>query len=308
MSELTAVVVGCGTVGSGYDDGRGGQPPLSHAGAYAGHEATELVSGVDPDAEARGRFEERWGVPCYEELGVALAEHNPDLVSVCTPAEHHLDAVREAASSGVKAIWIEKPLAPTYAEGAELIETAQGVALQVNFLRRFDPLHRRVADLLGSDLVHADFRYSGTLSNFGSHAVDLFRWFGGEVAWVEALRVPGGEPVLFLGSERGTTGSLYRVQPGTTEIFEAYLFTKHGLMTLTGLGEDLATWEPAPSALFRGVTKVVPSAVDSERGLAQAMLGGVESILSHLRSGTPLLCRGEDGLAALAVVDAALDR
>ena len=281
---------------------------MTHAGAYFAHEATKLVAGVDADAEARRRFEERWSVPCHDDLDDAFAEHEPDLVSVCTPVEHHFSAVREAAASHVKAFWIEKPLAPTRAEGVELVEAAGGVPLQVNFLRRFDPLHRRVADLLGSDLVHADFRYSGTLSNFGSHAVDLFRWFAGEVARVESLRLYDDEPVVFLGSERGATATLHRVQPGMTEIFEAYLFTKRGLMTLTGLGEDLTTWDPAPSALFPGVTKVRPSAVDPEHGLAHAMLEGVSSLVSHVRRDTPLLCRAEDGLAALAVVDAALSR
>ena len=100
MTELTAVVVGCGAVGSDYDAGREGKPPLSHAGAYRAHEATELVAGVDRHPEARRRFEDRWGVPAYEELGAALAEHGPALVSICTPVETHLEVVREAVAGG----------------------------------------------------------------------------------------------------------------------------------------------------------------------------------------------------------------
>ena len=303
MTEFTAVVVGCGAVGSDYDAGREGEPPLSHAGAYSAHDATELVAGVDRDPEARRRFEQRWGVRAHEELGAALVKHGPALVSVCTPVETHLDLVREAVGGGATGIWVEKPLASTLAQGAELVEAAAGIALQVNFLRRFDPLHRRVVELAGPDLVHADFRYSGTLSNFGSHAIDLFRWLAGEVSSVGTLRAPGGEPVLFLGSERGPTASLSRVQPGTTEIFEAYLFTKRRLMTLTGLGEQLTTQEAAPSGLFEGVTRLGPPVTDPERGLIAAMTGGVESLVSHLRSGTPLLCGGEEGLATLQVIE-----
>jgi predicted dehydrogenase len=305
VTELTAVVVGCGAVGSDYDAGRDGEPPLSHAGAYRAHEATKLVAGVDREPEARRRFEQRWSVPAYDEVGAALTEHGPALVSICTPGETHLEVVRKAVGGGAKGLWVEKPLAGTRAEGAELLEAADGIALQVNFLRRFDPLHRRVVEVASPDLVHADMRYSGTLSNFGSHAIDLFRWLAGEVSSVETLRAPDGEPVLFLASERGPTASLSRVQPGTTEIFEAYLFTNRGLMTLTGLGEQLTTWEAAASGLFAGVTQLGPPVTDPERGLVGAMAGGVESLVSHLRSGTPLLCRGDDGLATLAVIEEA---
>ena len=40
-------------------------------------------------------------------------------------------------------------------------------------------------------------------------------------------------------------------------------------------------------------------------GIALAMIKGVESLVSHLRSGAPLLCDGTDGLAALAIQQAA---
>jgi predicted dehydrogenase len=311
MNEtLAAIVVGCGSVGSEYDADREGQPPLSHAGAYSAHSATKLVAGVDPDPEARSRFEQHWNVPCHAELGPALSEHHPALVSVCTPPESHPDAVGQAAAAGTRGIWVEKPLAPSHALGVELVANAErlGAALQVNFIRRFDPLHRRVAEVLRSPdnaLAHADVRYSGSLSNFGSHAIDLVRWFAGEVAWVRVSPGPEGEPILFLGSESGMTASLYRVGSATTEIFEAYLFTNGGLMTLTGLGEDLSTWAPMPSELFRGVTRIGTPRVDTQKGLANAMLEGVESMVSHVTSGTPLLCDGADGLAALAIHEAA---
>jgi predicted dehydrogenase len=309
VSELTALVVGCGAVGSGYDEDREGQPPLSHAGAYRAHDATELVGGVDPDPLARSRFEQRWNVPCHADLAAGLEENRPALVSVCTPPDSHAEDVRHALAAGVRGLWVEKPLASTRALGAEIVEAADrsGVALQVNFIRRFDPTHRRVAETLRSPeskLVHADFRFSGSLSNFGSHAIDLFRWFGGEPTWVRTVTSAEGEPLVFLGSESGTTASLYRVQTGAAELFETTLFTNRGLMTLTGLGEDLTTWKPTTSDLFTGVTRIGAPALDGARAFEDAMVNGVESLVSHLTSGAPLLCEGADGLAALLIEEA----
>ena len=59
------------------------------------------------------------------------------------------------------------------------------------------------------------------------------------------------------------------------------------------------------STLFTGVTRLGPLVHDAATGLASAMIEGVESLVRHLRDGTPLLCRGEDGVAALAAVEAA---
>ena len=74
-------------------------------------------------------------------------------------------------------------------------------------------------------------------------------------------------------------------------------------MTLTGLGEQLTTQVAAPSSLFAGVTALGPPVIDPERGLIAAMTGGVESLVSHLHSGTPLLCGGVEGLATLDVIE-----
>jgi predicted dehydrogenase len=305
--QLAAVVVGCGAVGSGYDERRDGLPPLSHAGAYAAHAATELVAGVDINEAARSRFEQLWGVPSYADLDRALAEHRPALVSICTPPERHSEDARAAIAASVRGLWVEKPLANSRPFAAEIVEAAKSarVALQVNFLRRFDPLHRRAAALVDSALVHADFRFSDSLSNFGSHAIDLCRWFAGDPSWVHAVTSGKDEPVVLLGWESGPTASLSRVRSDGTEIFDAFLFTNHALITLTGLGETLMTWEPEPSEVFSGVTRIGTPVADPELGLLHAMEGGVESLVSHLATGSPLLCDAVDGLAAAAIHDAA---
>lgn len=302
---LPCLVVGCGAIGSGYDEPRPDGPPLTHAGAYAGHPATRLAGGVDPDPAARARFERRWQAPCTDDLDAALAA-GPALVSVCTPVDGRLRLVERILEARPQAIWCEKPLAGSLDEAERIGSRCEdaGVGLQVNFHRRFDPPHRRVAGLVaaGAPALHLDVRYSGTLRNYGPHAVDLFRWLVGEPRWVEAAGA-ADDPSALLVTEGGATGLLHRVPAAPLDLFEADLFTPALRITLGALGERVLVGEPRPSGLWAD-TEVLDPGAQAEEGLAGAMLGGVQSLVEHLQAGTPLLCTGADGVAALRVVEA----
>lgn len=301
---ISALVVGCGAIGSDYDRlASPGAAPRSHAGAYTASLRTTLVGGVDSDPAARRRFAERWDVPCHGSLAEALAGSSPGLVSICTPPEARTAIVTELLESSVQAIWIEKPLADS-ADEAEAIVAAcgrAGVPLQLNFMRRFDPLHRRVAELVRGRVLRADFRFSGTLENYGSHAIDLFRWFVGEPVRVFAATLGEGEPVLHVATEDGRAGTFARVVGTETPFFDCDLWLDDGRVTLTALGEQLVVALPAASPLFPGLNRLEFGAPDPELGIEHAIASALEALLDHLEHGTPLLCTGADGVAELHI-------
>jgi predicted dehydrogenase len=304
--SLACLVVGCGAVGSGYDEPRPEGPPLTHAGAYAVHPATRLAGGVDPNPAVRARFERRWDAPCTADLEAALA-NRPDLVSVCTPPDGRLPLVERILEARPHAIWCEKPLAGS-SEDAEQIRLRceeTGVALQVNFHRRFDPPHRRIAELVASGPapLHLDVRYSGTLRNYGPHAFDLFRWFVGEPRWVETVG-DAGQPSALLMAEGGATGFFHRVSETPLDLFEADLFTPELRVSLGALGERILLGTARPSGLWTDTKVLDPGVQAAEDGLAGAMLGGVHTLAQHVSAAAPLLCTGRDGVAALRVVEA----
>jgi predicted dehydrogenase len=303
---LACLVVGCGAIGSGYDEPRPDGPPLTHAGAYAAHPATRLAGGVDPDRAACDRFERRWGVSCTGDLAAALAA-GPALVSVCTPPDGRLALVKQILDAQPQAIWCEKPLAGSAEEAEQLRSRCEdaGVALQVNFHRRFDPAHRRIADLVaaGALPLHLDVRYSGALRNYGPHAVDLFRWLVGDPRWVEAVGDPA-EPSALLVAEGGATGFFHRVAAPPLDLFEVDLFTQQLRISLGALGERILVGRARPSGLWTDTQVLDPGVEAAEHGLAGAMLGGVQSLVDHLSAGAPLLCTGHDGVAALRAVEA----
>ena len=308
---LDAVVVGCGRIGSGYDLGREGEPPLSHAGAYEAHPGTRLRGAVDPDPAARARFEARWGVPCHEDLGEALDSIRPRVVSICTPPEERIELVERAVAAGAQAIWIEKPLAVSSDAGREIVEITEraGVALQVNFHRRFDPAHRRVANVLSADPrpIHADLRFSGSLTNFGSHAFDLFRWLVGDPSRVRAMALDDREPFAFVETLDGSTGTFCQVPMDGVAIFDADFVTSRRRLTLAAMGEQHLEAPVAESVLFRGALRHEYRGRPDD-GIGGAMVAAVASLIGAA-AGERALCTGRDGLAALllheAVVEAA---
>jgi predicted dehydrogenase len=301
---LRAVVVGCGRIGARYDAGRGG-PPLSHAGAYAAHQHVELVAGVDPDPAARQAFEAAWGAPCHETLGPAL--EGAELVSVCTGPEGRERLMAEVLEARPRAIWSEKPFAADAAAGERVAQAchAAGVPVQVNYLRRFDPAHRVVHDAVAGRVTHADFRYSGSLEMYGTHALDLFRWFVGEAASVRALDT-GGRPLVVASTADGRTGTFMRVERGdATDVFDAVMYAGSDRVTLSAVGEDVVLSEATESDVFPGVTSHRAGEPSAEGGMARAMEAGAEDLVRCARDGSPLSCTAADGVAALRLFEAA---
>jgi hypothetical protein len=301
---ISGLVVGCGAVGSDYDRlGKPGAAPRSHAGAYSASPRTRLVGGVDVDPEARRRFSERWDVPCHASIADALEESSPDLVSICTPPHARRSVVHELLQRPVRAIWIEKPLAESVTTGEAIVSSCEqaGVPLQVNFLRRFDRLHQRVAELVRGRVLRADFRFSGTLENYGSHAIDLFRWFVGEPVHVVAVSSGAGAPTLHVETGDGRAGTFARVLGSAAPFFDCDLWLDDTRVALTALGEQLVVARPASSELFPDLTRLELGAPDPELGLEHAMSSALDALLEHVEHGVPLLCSGADGLAELRV-------
>lgn len=308
-SRLRALVVGCGRVGSGYDMQCHDGFPLTHAGAYAEHPRIDFVGGIDIDAAARTRFEHRWGVRGYADLDEAL-ECSPDLVSVATPPAGRGELVERLVQAGPRAIWIEKPLAASAVEGQAIVDACRkaGVGLQVNFVRRFDSLHQRLVRTVQADgaPLHADFRFSGTFENFGSHALDLFRWLAGDPVRIEATILRNGQLVAILATRDGSSASMLRVRVGAVTVFDVDILTSRRRVTIAASGEQAGESIVGPSRHFPQVQLCgLPLAVDTEAAVAP-MTAAADGLVRHVDHGGRLLCDGQDGLAALRLHEAIL--
>jgi predicted dehydrogenase len=189
---LRAAIIGTGRIGSLLERDPLRSKPHSHAGWYAAHPRVTLVAGADTDPERLADFGADWRISSdhlYDDYRELLAREKPDLVSICAYATERVEMARAAIEAGALGLWLEKAVACSMAEAAELRELADraGVAIFVNHMRRADPAWRRVAEIVAREelgrLESVHVRFSGHFLHTGTHAWDaLDEWCG---PWAE---------------------------------------------------------------------------------------------------------------------------
>ena len=112
--DLKAGVVGAGVFG-GY-----------HAGKYAALPGVQFVGVLDADAGRAGAAAEKFGVAAFTDLDSFLAE--VDVVTIAAPASVHAEVARQALNWG-RHVYVEKPLALSYADGKALVDLAKAKGL-----------------------------------------------------------------------------------------------------------------------------------------------------------------------------------
>jgi predicted dehydrogenase len=215
MSDsLRAAISGLGNAAWRFDEQvRGESQPLTHAAAYARSERAAIVAGCSPDERDRQDFGTRFEVPVFASFVEMLDATEVDIVSVCSPTEHHFEQVMACIDRAVPMIWLEKPPATSPQELDRLRAGLQGrrSTVLVNYIRRYVPCYRRLRNLYREEflgpcrLIRAS--YSRGLELNGSHILDMVFFIVGEersyrLEWVG----PGKDsPSFALAFEDGVT-------------------------------------------------------------------------------------------------------
>lgn len=154
MNTIKWGIIGCGAVCE----------VKSGPGFQKAHNS-ELVAVMRRDAEKARDFANRHGVPTWNSDASALInDPNINAIYIATPPKYHLEYVRLAAVSG-KPIYVEKPMARTYAECLEMIEICElaDVPLFVAYYRRRLPYFLKVKEILDSGVIGTPTGISLTL-------------------------------------------------------------------------------------------------------------------------------------------------
>ncbi|MCC6644968.1 MAG: Gfo/Idh/MocA family oxidoreductase [Polyangiaceae bacterium] len=307
-------LVGCGAIGSRFDEGRLG-PVRTHARAFAAHPGARLVATCDSDPERALAAQRAWGADAaYTDLEALLSAHAVDVVSLATSTSARLAPLRAIVAARVPAVLCEKPLAETREEGEAVAAALAGSGTRavVNFWRRFDPglaplLARARAGELGA-LARGVVVYGKGLNNNGSHAIDLVRAACGEIDRVSAgARVVDGrdddpslDVTLHVGAARV---SLVATDCRRYSVFEIDLLFERGRLRLADGRARLSVASPDPT--FAGYTSLALEAdVALDPGAAFVAAAGEALLLARSPAARPTASI-DDALAALRVVDAA---
>ena len=305
---MRAAVLGCGAIGAG--SGTDPHPDvgvITHAGAYSACAETELVAVCDAEparAEAAARH---WGARAYTDAATLLVEAEPEIVSIATPDPTHADLLAQClVAPGVRAVLAEKPLALDVETARTLVALAheRGVALAVNYSRRFAPAFQRLREDLGiGELQHVNGLYVKGLAHNGTHWLDLLRMLAGEpvaLRGFDRLREGGADPTLDaeLTLPGGVGARLAGLDTRRFTAFEMDLVGTHGRVRIAESGHVIERWTVGEDPRHPGYRVLAPGE-RTTGALRDTTLHAVESLVR----GTPA-CTGEDGVAALALVDA----
>lgn len=315
MSKLRVAVIGAGGIGG------------THLRAYADWpELCEIAGVTDINRQAADEKAQKYGTKAFDNYEIMLDETKPDAVSICTPPNAHLPAVQAAAQRNLSVL-CEKPPARNLAETQAIVEamqTSKGI-LQFAFCHRFhQPVMQaqqmiaegqlgRVVQIYNrfafkfaragsSWFTEADVAGGGVLIDTLVHSVDIFRALAGEINHVSAgvsttlenIQVEDSASML-VTAENGAIGSLNCswVTPVSEAEIRIYGTKGEAIIDYSKPGgllhrlEGVAEWTQMP---FDG----------KDRFTLQA-----EHFLTCVASGTHPKVGLQDGLAVMAVIDAA---
>lgn len=187
---MNAAILGCGAMG------------YAHAGAYTDL-GVRVAAVCDQDRTRAEKLAKSVGGSAYSSLAAMLDEQRPGVVSVCTPAHNHPDAIVALASRGVATL-CEKPFAPDMAQARAAYAAVKdaGIPFRLGFKMRYEGVYAAARQIVQSGEIGA-LRYVfishfqplsepawymdiGVATELLVHAMDISCWMFGETP-AEAL-------------------------------------------------------------------------------------------------------------------------
>lgn len=269
-----------------------------------------MASCVDPNPERRNAFAQAWKVgKDYSDLDEALSARDYDVVSICSPSARHIEDLAQVLAARPKAVFCEKPIGTPLNTAKQTVRDyeREGVALAVNYSRRWDPEIRALAQAIqtgawGTVRSATGFYTKGLLHN-GAHMIDLLVQLLGKVQQINALHTivdhnpddPCVDAFLIMGD--GVRVHLVVGDARDYPIFELMLVTEKGVVSIEQGGLTIRQRPAIDSPLFAG-HRVIEDRPSQPGGAEAAMMAAITNIHDHITSGTPLASTGVTALAS----------
>ena len=189
LKEVKVGFIGCG------------ERSQAHSEALAEIPEVKLVSFCDILLERAKNLSEKYGGCAYLDYHEMLDREDLDACYIAIPPFAHTDQEISCCEKGIN-FYVEKPVALTMEKAREIARYVEksGVVTQVGYQTRFDTGHMRARDILHREggriaLIMSEMAIGrwiapwwikkemsgGQLVEQGTHEIDLFRWYVGEV-------------------------------------------------------------------------------------------------------------------------------
>ncbi len=243
-------------------------------------EMYEIVAGMDIDAEHRKIFVEKSGAKVYDSEEALLNDPDVELISIATRSPDHVAHCERALNAG-KYVFLEKPIAITYADGLKLLELDKKYPgkLYLRQNRRFEAPFNHIREIIATGILgniyeiklcrHGFQRRSdwqtiiecggGQLNNWGPHIIDhalQFLNYKVKDVWSDLKKIAAAGnaedhlKIVFRG-ESGMIVDL-EISGGTAIAQDEYtLFGTRGALTCNG--DDIKLKYADPEQVFQKI-------------------------------------------------------
>ncbi|MCP4218455.1 MAG: Gfo/Idh/MocA family oxidoreductase [bacterium] len=326
-------LIGCGRIGSLLEEDPLRRKPASHMGGILTlAPRVKSVVVCDIDEERLARCKEKWNpAGTYTNYKRLLKVEKPDIVVIATWTSSHMEIALRAASSGVKGIVLEKPVAVDPGQARKVIDICRekNIPLVINHERRWEPLYRKTAEIIasgelgalkmiyGNVLCRSAARGSwknilkevggGPLLHDGTHLVDMIRYFAGDIASLSGSvkrEHPEAGVETSAAAMMKTVGGVdvFIEAGGMREYFnfELDLQLERGRLRVGNGYREY--WVAEPSKRYSGFSDLVKKEFPTFVRDCDPFSGGLNEVMTALETGLPPISSGEDGYKAMEVI------
>lgn len=261
-----------------------------------------------------------------------------DIVMVLTPPHNHAEISIAAMKAG-KHVLCEKPLSRTVNEAQLMIESSKlnNVVLKCGFNHRHHPAISEAKKILdqggiGKPLFarcnygicgrpeyeeewrsNPNFAAGGQFLEQGIHAIDLFRWFMGEISEVTSMtgiqffknQTLDDNGMAIFRMESGAIASIHASLTHWKNLFNFEVFGEDGYLEINGLGSSYGTEKLIYGK--KNYTAPFSYQVTEYRGGDKSWSEEWDEFFSSIQENRTPMGNGEDGLASLKVALAAYE-
>jgi predicted dehydrogenase len=278
----------------------------------------------------------RMGCEASTDWRSAVTREDIDAVLVCTPPYVHAEISIAAMKAG-KHVLCEKPMTRTVAEAEEMVEiaTETGMTLKCGFNHRHHPavweaktlldqgrigkpiFGRCVYGICGRPGYENEWRADpsqtagGQFIEQGTHAVDLFRWFLGEVTEVVCMtgveyfkkQVLDDNGMAVFRMHSGALASVHSSLTQWKNLFSFQVFGDDGYLSVEGLGASYGTEKLILGR--RDFTAPFQDTITEFRGGDSSWRDEWKEFTQAIAERREPIGNGHDGLAAMRIALAA---
>ncbi len=328
MKKLKLGLIGCGRIGALLEEDPLRGKPCTHAGGFSALPSVQITAACDIDASRLKRFQKRFNVSnLYTDHRSMLKQEKLDIVCIAAWTHLHAPLTLDAARSGVRGIYCEKPIATDLKDANRMVRECEKnrVTLIVNHERRWDPWYRKaraliesgkigeVRTIVGNALSGRPGKLAravhggGPLFHDGTHLTDLLLYFGGPIDWVSGHEIrPHGKNHIeetACGLLRFKSGALGFIEGGGARSyfnFELDIQGSEGRLLIGNDGRELHLAKK--SKRFTGFTELKQVPFPEPKKNISPFVGGAQDMVAGIRRGKKPASSGKDALKALKVI------